>query len=492
MEDIDWNNMTLRERSRVLYMSSPVATSAIDTNRTKVVGTGLVLKPSIKADLLGLSQEQAREWQARTKTEFQTWANNPRNCDAIGLNNFANLQQLVIKSWLQSGDSFAVIKRSRVTKMQPYSLRLHVIEADRISTPDAYRGGVVGQTEGKVGSDGHRIHDGVEVDASGLVVAYFVASQYPKTYTGEKTIWTRVEACGARTGTPNILHVMDSERPDQYRGVPYLSKVIEPLLQLRRFTESELMAALIQSFFTAWITTNADPGDLPFNEVGMGSIDGIPSDSGMDDLSDSDNEYELGPGTINVMEPGEDITFGSPNIPTTGFDTFTKTICRLIGAGLEIPYDVLIKEFNSSYSASRGALLEAWEAFKMRRSWLVSSFCQPVYELWLTEAVARGRVLAPGFFEDPLIRAAWCGADWIGPAQGSLDPLKEAKADLIRIQTGVKTHSEVTTETTGGDWDSNMARLAVEQKMMQEAGLAGDESIDPDKITDEEDEDGGT
>ena len=32
---------------------------------------------------------------------------------------------------------------------------------------------------------------------------------------------------------------MDSERPDQYRGVPYLAQVIEPLLQLRRYTESE-------------------------------------------------------------------------------------------------------------------------------------------------------------------------------------------------------------------------------------------------------------
>ena len=56
----------------------------------------------------------------------------------------------------------------------------------------------------------------------------------------------------------------------------------------------------------------------------------------------------------------------------------------------------------------------------MRRAWFVSDFCQPVYEMWLSEAVALGRVKAPSFFSDPLIRSAWCNARWIGPIQGSL------------------------------------------------------------------------
>ncbi len=53
-EDINRNNATLRQRSRMLYMASPVATSAINTNRTKVVGTGLTLKATVDRDLLGL------------------------------------------------------------------------------------------------------------------------------------------------------------------------------------------------------------------------------------------------------------------------------------------------------------------------------------------------------------------------------------------------------------------------------------------------------
>lgn len=50
------------------------------------------------------------------------------------------------------------------------------------------------------------------------------------------------------------------------------------------------------------------------------------------------------------------------------------------------------------------------------------------YEEFITEAVARGRLQAPGFFLDPAIRAAWCGTEWYGTAQGQIDPLKEAKA----------------------------------------------------------------
>ena len=59
-EDIDWHSMTMRQRSRMLYMSSPLATSAVNTNRTKAVGVGLTLKSSIDRETLGLSPEAAK------------------------------------------------------------------------------------------------------------------------------------------------------------------------------------------------------------------------------------------------------------------------------------------------------------------------------------------------------------------------------------------------------------------------------------------------
>lgn len=471
-EDINWNNFTMRQRGRILYMSSPLATSAINTNRTKVIGVGLSLKSAIDREVLGLSPNAAKDWQRRTEAEFRLWADQKANCDAIGMNNFDALQQLALVSWLMSGDVFAVIKRYKPTPVSPYSLRLHIVEADRVSTPEDYGGGTLypGITDGVDRDTGNKIYDGVEVDANGMVVAYHVRNTYPWQVTSEETKWVRVEAYGKQTGLPNILHVMSSERPDQYRGVTYLAQVIEPLLQLRRYTESELMAALVQSFFTAWITTKTDPSEMPFDEVGAGDIAGVPlANPGADNVSRSKNEYEMGPGTVQHLEDGEEITFGSPNIPSAGFDTFVKTFCKLIGAGLGMPYDVLVKEYNSSYSSARAALLDAWEDFRMRRKWFVDDFCQPVYTLWLAEAVARGRIKAPGFFNDPLIRAAWCGARWIGPVQGSLDPKKEVEANILQIQNALRSHEQITRETGGGDFEENVEQLKRENELLAAA-----------------------
>ena len=80
---------------------------------------------------------------------------------------------------------------------------------------------------------------------------------------------------------------------------------------------------------------------------------------------------------------------------------------------------------------------------------------------------------APGFFLDPVVRAAYCKAQWNGPAQGMIDPSKEADAAEKRIAIGVSTRQRETIEMTGGDFDSNIAQLAREEQMMREAGLLG-------------------
>lgn len=455
-EDIDQSNDTMRQRARMLYMAAPVATSAIRTNRTNVVGVGLKLKARINPSILGLSPEAADEWERHTEAEFDLWARRKQACDATGVNNFYSLQQLTLMSWLLSGDVFVLIKQRDPTPLLPYSLRLQVIEADRISTPLKNGSYYSFLTEGKA-NNGNKIYDGVEVDPSGAIAAYYIRNTYPHTVSAVRSDWTRVEAYGARTGLPNVLQVMDVERPEQYRGVSYLAQVIEPLLQMRRYTESELTAALIESFFTAFITTEADATEMPFNEAGRPEITTDP------------DEYELGPGTVNVMKPGESVTFGSPSRPSSGFDAFMRSLCDQVGAALEIPSDLLLKAFNSSYSASRAALLEAWKAFRMRREWFVDDFCRPVYEIWLAEAVARGRISAPGFFTDPLIREAWLGCEWIGPSQGQLDPVKEITAEILACGEGFSTREQSTIRLNGGHWDANIEQIARENQRLAAA-----------------------
>lgn len=463
-EDIDFNNYTLRQRARMLYMAAPIATSAIKTNRTNVVGVGLRLKSRINREVLGLSPEQAEAWQKQTEREFALWAENKRACDATGMNNFYGLQQLALISWLLSGDCIGVLKQYKVDRLLPYSLRVHLIESDRIATPGNYGTGTsVNYTTGKNPDNGNTIYDGVEVDSNGAVVAYHVRSSYPFEVGAPTTTWARVLAYQEHTGLPNVVHVVECERPDQYRGVSYLAQVIEPLLQLRRYTESELMAAVIESFFTAFIKTEAPTDENPFNQVETdppGELSGP-------------NEYSMGPGQVNVMEPGEDVVFADPKRPAGGFDAFVTAICSQIGAALEIPADLLLKKFNASYSASRAALLEAWKAFKMRREWLADDFCRPIYEVWMSEAVARGRIYAPGFFDNPAIHAAYLGSEWLGPSQGQLDPTKEITAEILACSEGFSTHEQSTIRLNGGQWDANVEQLLRENEKL------GGQSPDP-------------
>ena len=136
-EDIDLNNQTLRERSRMLYMAAPIASSAIKTPRTNVIGLGLKMNPRIDREQLHLSREEAEIWERNVKAEFSIWADDKMACDATGMNNFYAMQQLAFISWLVSGDVFALVKQREPTRMFPYALRLHLIEADRCATPES-------------------------------------------------------------------------------------------------------------------------------------------------------------------------------------------------------------------------------------------------------------------------------------------------------------------------------------------------------------------
>ena len=468
--DINDNNYTLRQRSRILYMSAPIATAALKRQRTNIVGAGLRLKATIDRDVLGMTKEQAEEWQKRTQAEFALWAQRKQACDATGVNNFYGMQQLVALSWPMSGDVFALVKRAGTTKLMPYSLRLHILEADRVRTPSdstvVYGHPMPMSPTTLRMANGHTIFDGVEVDASGAVVGYHIANTYPNQFDGQQTKFTFVKAYGEATGLPNILHIMDTERPEQYRGVPYLAQAIEPLLQMRRYTEAEITAAMVQSFFTAFITSENQTDDLLPNEVGG---DGIP------EVSRDPNEYEMGAGTINLLDPGEDVKFGAPTHPNTGFDAFMRSLCEQVGACLEIPADLLLMSFNASYSASRAALLEAWKGFKMRREWLTDDFCRPVYELWLTEAVARGRISAPGFLTDPIIRQAYLGSEWIGPSQGQLDPTKEVQAAVTAIENGLSTREAEAVKLNGSEYTRNVDKLTVENEQLKKANGGANE-----------------
>ena len=395
-EDIEDNLDVLRQRSRDAYMGIPTAAAALKTMRTNVVASGLVPAPQIDGEFLGLSDEQTEKLQAQIIREFGLWADSSV-CDAERVDNFWKLQQLAFISSLMNGDVISLLP-FKPHPGQPYDLRIKLIEADRVCSPDGFDRLTPCTVKGH---NVHSIVQGVETDADGMVVAYWICNRHPLGSNSAAEVegiqWNRVEAYGAKTGRRNVLHVMSRERIGQRRGVPLLAPVLEALKQLGRYTDAEITAAVLSAMFTVFVKSVAPNDGRPFGEM-------IPPEELIDEQDKS--SIELAPGAIIDLNPGEEVQFADPKHPVNGYDAFTNATIRLIGAGLEIPPEVMLKQFTTSYSAARGALNEFWRTCGMHRDWFTDDFCQPIYEEWFAEAVARRRIKAPGCFSDPAIRKA--------------------------------------------------------------------------------------
>ncbi len=446
--DIVYDLPMLRARSRDLVRNAPIATGALNTETTNVVGTGLRLQSRIDRDIINMSDEDADAWESKTEREWRLFFES-KEIDVSRTLNGYGIEALVFRQAFENGDVFINLPRIKRVDM-PYSLKLQVIEADRVCN------------EGNKPNTEELIY-GVEKDENGAPKMYHILNQHPGNYlysNRRSWTWTKIPAFGEKTGLRNVIHLYDVLRPGQTRGVPRLAPVIEPLKQLDKYTEAELMAAVVAACFTVFVKTAAGEGFgipmEPTDETGG---------------STTDKDYKLAPGVIIGLAKGEEIETADPKRPNTSFDPFFLAIVRQIGIALEIPYEVLIKHYTASYSAARAALLDAWKHFNTRRSWLVDNFLKILYEVWLYEAVAIGRISAPGFFADPLIRMAYCGSEWVGPAPGQIDPQKEINAAEKRLNLVLTTRAQETAALTGGDFERNIRQVAKEKKMMDDAGI---------------------
>ena len=324
-EDIEDNIDILRQRSRDAYMGIPTATAALKTMRTNVVAGGLMPAPQLDSDYLGLDETAVEKLQAQFVREFALWADTPV-CDAERMDNFYQLQQLAFLSYLMNGDTIALLPMKHQAGA-PYDLRVRLIEADRVCSPDGFDRLMPCTVQGY---EVQSIVQGVETDADGMVTAYWICNRHPlgsnSAVDAAGLTWQRVEAYGDTTGRRNVLHIMSRERIGQRRGVPLLAPVLESLKQLGRYTDAEITAAVISAMFTVFVKSQNPSDGRPFGEM-------IPAEELIDNAD-----------------------------------------IRLIGAGLEIPPEVMMKQFTTSYSAARGALNEFWRTCSMQRDWFTDDF----------------------------------------------------------------------------------------------------------------------
>lgn len=448
--DNNWDLPILRPRSRDLYRNAPLAVGAIDTTVMNAVGAGLRHKCEVDRKALGWDDVQAEEWEAATEREFALFAESP-DSDTERTLDFYSRQSFAFFQVLLNGDYFELTPRFN-RRGFPYSLKLQAVEGDRCCNPD-------------LAADTTTIAGGVEKDAFGAPVKYHFVDRYVLgiNVIGAKQNWTAVNAFAAGTGLRQVLHLFDKKRPGQSRGVPMLAPVIRALKQLDMYSDNELKAAIVSSLFTVFI--KSEQGDAFPGMMGTGNQGVSANQAGAKD------SYQLGAGAIIDLAKGEDVVTADPKRPNSQFDPFVQAIYRHVGIALGIPYEVLIKHFTASYSASQAAILEAWRFFKNRREWFVRNYCRVIYEIWMYEAVALGRVKAPGFFDDPILRKAYLGSNWIGPGRGHIRPDVEQKAAAGRIDMGMTTVEQEKAEYDGGDFQRQLPTIKRERQQLRDAGI---------------------
>ena len=432
----------LSERSHDLYRNAPLASSAIGTLEINVVGSGLKLQSHIDREYLGLSAKVAEEWQRDVERKFEHWAGT-HLCDVARSSTFGQLQNIAYHSCLLDGDVLALLPI--VKRKNQNHLAIRLLESAHLSNPNNT-------------IDSENTAGGVQIDSNGMPVKYHISKYHPYGLNKKTQSWKSFEIFGKTSDRQNVILLFDKKRPNQRRGIPVLAPVIESLKQLSRYTEAELMAAVVSGMFTVFVKS-----EPVYDEE--------------DNLVESEFEDQagLGNGAVVNLSPGEDITIADPKRPNTAFEPFTVALSRYISSALQLPYEIVIKHFTSTYSASRGALLEAWKFFRVRRNWLADNFCQIIYKEWLTYEISAGRIIADGFLDSPLVAHAYSKALWNGAGQGQLNPVQETKAAVMRVEHGFSTGRRESAEMNGSDFDMNVERCGVEREKKIAAKLIKEE-----------------
>lgn len=436
-------------RSRDLDRNNGVAAGAFQTMGDNTVGAGLRLSPWPDYRMLGKDDTWAQEWSLNVLSLWRSWAETTM-ADVTGRMNFGSLTQLVYRSLLQNGEALALplwVKRPA----SRWSTCLQLVDSDRLSNP----GNAIPSV---------RLRGGVEMDEFGKPVAYHIRklSTWPAMFMpaigGIGGEWERIPA-EAQWGRKRVLHIYQQDRVDQTRGKPVLAPVIEQFRMLDSYQRSELQSAIVNALVAGVIETPLDPATLA--EMMGGDAN---------KYLQAKNEYrvQLEGGTFIPLYPGDVMKPFAPDRPAPQFAAFSEFVLRQIGTTLGMPYELLLKDFSkTNYSSARAALSESWRYFTTRRTWLSMMWAQPVYELWLEEAVNAGLIEAPDFYE---MLPFYSRAKWIGPGRGWLNPIQEAEAAQVRISTGIST-LEMECAEQGVDYNDVIDQRSKEKRQLQEAGL---------------------
>jgi lambda family phage portal protein len=303
------------------------------------------------------------------------------------------------------------------------------------------------------------IVDGVELDQWGAPAAYWLATPGPASpgiYEPSILLSPQFTRVPARIGhRPGCFHLFRYQEEEQVRGESMLRPGINLFRHLSDSLDNELLAQVVTSSMAMFIARDTGT-ELPnlITEFDGGNGEKI-------------YHQEIAPGSIVYGNDGEKPHMLETSRPSPNWASFCEFVLRAMAASIDMPYEVLSKDFSkTNYSSARAALLEAWRVFTHYRTWLDRHYCQPIWSMVIEEAWLNGRLkfpaAAPDFYD---AAGVYTKAAWIGPSKGYVDPVKEINSTIAALDKRLMTYSEALAER-GRDFDEVMDEREEEEERL--------------------------
>lgn len=425
---------------------------------------GLTINVAPDHKALRWSEDFAHTWAEDVEREFVAWANNPLECDARGKMTLASMADAMVRWYMPFGEGVArILLRERpgadtLTKVQ-------LVSPVRLS---------------QQASELQDLHQGVFLDADGQPIGYRFRAK-----VGGIEQDLDVAARDA-DGRPLVVHVFDGD-PDATRGISPFAPALKVTRQYDQLADATLTTALLQTIFAATFESQQLPAEaleglLTDGDLGAGSGGQVDpaAPGGMAALMAQRAEWygasgiDLGiHGRIATMFPGDQLKFHTAEHPGSNYLPFSQNLNREIARCIGTSYEKFTGDYQgATFSSIKMGIASDWPVVVRRRRVVPRPFLQAVFEAWLEEAIARGRIGFPGGYTRFLrMRAAACRATWRGPAKPSPDELKTASALKILVKDlGIMSASTAAGEV-GLDADAEQQQRAQDRKRAERLGL---------------------
>ncbi len=426
-----------------LARTNGIARSAIDGRTAYEIGTGITGQPRIRERAGVMTRERAKSLNGQIEEVMRLWS--LAGVDRSRKLSLPMFQRQVNRCYATYGEAFVLFGLRPLAHGSPIGTVLQLISPERVSTPPGEEANPL-------------IRMGVEFNANNEVIAYHIRSEHPGDDKEFEYRWDRIERWSA-DGQPRIVHIYDPIFPEQARAVPWLAAALNRILDLEDAFEAELIAKQVEACFGLVVTSNNE-FDSPQDEADARSE---PS------ANRRIRHEDIRPGSVNYANDGESVQVVDPSRPGATFAPLVERSLRLIAGALQMPYEVLAKDFfRTTYSSGRLGMLDGHIGFEMRRQSLIHQFLVWLWKFNINEAVFLAQ---DDSFGTPMLdidlseylanRSLFEAHHWQPPPRAAIDREKEENANAKGMENETTARSEVLGEK-GADLDAHEDLLVEE------------------------------